>query len=100
MYPPSHLPLCGLTLYIDPLLLLVRVSKGLAHLEIELCSSVPDLLHVRDRASSEKIHSDSRPPSGEDNQDLLMEKNGYSCIFPLLTLDLVLPYAFGDLALV
>ena len=72
----------------------------IAHLEIEHSSSVPDLLHVRDRASSEKIHSDSRPPSGEDNQDLLTEKNGYPCILPLLILDHVLPYAFGDLALV
>ena len=72
----------------------------IAHLEIELCSSVPDLLHVRDRASSEKILSDSRPPSGEDNQDLLTEKNGSLCILPLLILDRVLPYAFGDLALV
>ena len=72
----------------------------IAHLEIEHSSSVPDLLHVRDRASSEKIQSDSRPPSGEDNQDLLMEKNGYYCIFPLLILNLVLPYVFVDLALV
>ena len=72
----------------------------IAHLEIVHSSSVPDLLHVRDRASSEKIHSDSRPPSGEDNQDLLTEKNGSLCILPLLILDLVLPYAFGDLALV
>ena len=55
---------------------------------------------MRDRTSSEKIHPDLRPPSGEDNQDLLTEKNGYPCIFALLTLDIVLPYAFGDLGLV
>ena len=33
MYPPSHLPLRGLALYILPHLLLVRVSVGLAHFE-------------------------------------------------------------------
>ena len=65
MYPRSHLPLRGLTLYIDPHLLLVRVSKGLAHLEIELCSSISDLLHERDRGPSiEKTPMDSIPPLG------------------------------------
>ena len=101
----SHLGrgLCTLSpckLYILFSYLPFRVSVVIAHLEIEHCSSVPDLLHVRDHASLEKIHSDSRPPSGEDNQDLLTEKNDYSCIFPLLILNLVLPYVFSDLALV
>ena len=32
MYPPSHLPLRGLALYILPHLLLIRVSVDLAHL--------------------------------------------------------------------
>lgn len=91
MYPPSHLTLRGLTLYIDPHLLLVRVSKGLAHLEIELCSSISDLLHERDRGpSTEKIPLDSRPPHGEDpHQDLLTEKNRLPLYRPLLDLDIV-----------
>ena len=67
----------SLRLYILPHLLLVRVSKGLAHLEIELCSSISDLLHERDRGpSTETIHlgfktssrrrPPSRPPHGEE----------------------------------
>ena len=92
MYPPSHLPLRGLTLYIDPHLLLVRVSKGLAHLEIELCSSISDLLHERDRGlygedppwiqdpSREDPLVDSRPPHGDEP---------YLVFFPLLFMYLV-----------
>ena len=53
----------SLRLYILPHLLLVRVSKGLAHLEIELCSSISDLLHERDCGpSTEKIHLGFKTP--------------------------------------
>ena len=82
-------------LYILPHLLLVRVSKGLAHLEIELCSSISDLLHDRDRGpSSETIHlgfktssrrrPPSRPPYGEEPVTVVSSFVGFeSCILPL-----------------
>ena len=78
MYPPSHLPLRGLTVYIDPLLLLVRVSKGLAHLEKELCSSIRIYSTRETAASTEKIHLGFKTPHGKIPlwiQDLLTEKN-------------------------
>ena len=49
-------------------------------------------------ASSEKIPLDSRPPFGEELQDLLTEKTGYLLYRPLLTLDLVSSFVFMDLA--
>ena len=48
----------------------------------------------------EDLPSGFKTPSREDPQDLLTEKKGYYCIFPLLILNLVLPYVFGVLAFV
>ena len=49
-------------------------------------------------ASTEKIPLDSRPPCGDELQDLLTEKTGYLLYRPLLTLDPVSPFVFMDLA--
>jgi len=75
----ARVPLRRPRLYILFLLHLSRVSKGLAHLEIELCSSISDLLHERDCGpSTEKIHLGFKTPHGKIPswiQDLLTEKN-------------------------
>ena len=43
---------------------------------------------------------DSRPPRGEDHQDLLTEKIGYHLYRPLLIVDHVIYYVLEDLAYV
>ena len=51
--------------------------------------------------SSEKIpQADSRPLSREDHQDLRTEKNGSFVSLPLLIVDHMYLFVFGDLALV
>ena len=95
-----HLPLRGSRLYILLHLLLARVSIGLAHLEIELCSSITDLLHERDRGpSSEKIPLDSRPPLGGPIKTSFGEEP-ITMYRPLLIVDHVSPFVFMDLAYV
>ena len=91
---PSLTPL-WLLLYILIPLLHSRVSKVVAHLEIELCSSITDLLHERDCGpSSKKIHlgfktssrrrPPSRPPYGEEPVTFVSSFVGFgSCILPL-----------------
>ena len=76
-----HLPLRGPRLYILLHLLLVRFSIGLAHILCESLAHPHRIYSMRETAaSSEKIPLDSRPPYGEEHQDLLTEKTGYPCI--------------------
>ena len=99
---PSHLPLRGLTLYILPHLLLVRVSVGLAHWRDRA-----SLIHIgstpRERLRPLRRRStlDSRPLTGRSPCGLKTSsrrRTGYLLYRPLLTLDLVSSFVFMDLA--
>jgi len=76
-------------------------SIGLAHILCESLAHPLGYFSSELRTSSEKIpQADSRPLSREDHQGLRKEKNGSFVSLPLLTLDLVYLFVFGDLALV
>ena len=96
-----HLPLRGPKLYILLHLLLVKVALVLAHILCESLAHPLGYFSSELTTSSEKIpQADSRPLSREDHQGLRKEKNGSFVSLPLLIMDHVLPFAFGDLAVV
>ena len=79
----------------------MRVSIGLAHICVGALAHPLGYFSSEFTTSSEKIpQADSRPLSREDHQDLLTEKNGSLVSLPLLIVDHVLLFVFGDLALV
>ena len=89
------------SLYIGLLLLTLRLSIGLAHIRVRAFAHPLGYFSSEITTSSEKIpQADSRPLSREDHQDLLTEKNGSFVSLPLLIVDHVLLFVFGDLALV
>ena len=97
----SHLPLRGLALYILVSKLRIRVSIGLAHILCESLAHPLGYFSSELRTSSENIpQADSRPLSREDHQDLHTEKNGSFVSLPLLIVDHMHLFVFGDLALV
>ena len=62
---PSHLPLHGIALYILPHLLLVRVSKGLAHLRQSFAHPYGSPPRERPRPLWRRSTMDSRPLYGK-----------------------------------